>query len=187
MAQRRMFCKEITESDAFREMPLSSQALYLHLGMAADDDGVVNNPRTIQRCIGASEDDLKILLAKRFILALRESGIVVIKHWRINNYIQKDRYIPSKYQKELEQLTFDENNAYTEIKDGMYPKCIQNVSIGKDSIVKDSKELDNNSSLSKKLNTTNNSEQCNYNGTNNNNACESEKSWDEILNDLEEN
>ena len=80
-------------------MPLSSQALYFHLGMNADDDGVVNNPKSIQRCIGASLDDLKILLAKRFVIAIEESGLIVIKHWKINNYIQRDRYTPTKYQK----------------------------------------------------------------------------------------
>ena len=99
-----MFSKDITESDAFKEMPLSSQALYFHLGMNADDDGVVNNPKSIQRCIGASLDDLKILLAKRFVIAIEESGLIVIKHWKINNYIQRDRYTPTKYQKELKLL-----------------------------------------------------------------------------------
>lgn len=112
MANRRMFSKEITESDAFREMPLSSQALYLHYGMEADDDGVVNNPKTIQRSIGASEDDLRILIAKRFIIPFEESGIIVIKHWKINNYIQNDRYTESKYKKELSLLQLDENGCY---------------------------------------------------------------------------
>lgn len=124
MAKRRMFSREITESDAFREMPLSSQALYFHLGLAADDDGVVNNPKSLQKCIGASSDDLKILIAKGFVIPFDESGIVVVTHWRINNYIAKDRYTPSKYKKELRQLSVSENNSYT--------TCIQNVDTDKE-------------------------------------------------------
>ena len=112
MANRRMFSKDITDSDAFTSMPLSAQALYLHLGMNADDDGVVNAPRKIQRSIGAADDDLRILIAKRFIIPIAESEIVVIKHWKINNLIQKDRYTPTKYQKELALLELDENKAY---------------------------------------------------------------------------
>ena len=114
MAKRRMFSIEITESDSFCDMPLSAQALYFHLGMYADDDGVVNNPKKLARSLGASVDDLKLLVAKRFIIPIAESEIVVIKHWKINNLIQKDRYNPSKYQKELAMLELDENNAYTE-------------------------------------------------------------------------
>ena len=109
-----MFSIEITESDSFCDMPLSAQALYFHLGMYADDDGVVNNPKKLARSLGASVDDLKLLVAKRFIIPIAESEIVVIKHWKINNLIQKDRYNPSKYQKELAMLELDENNAYTE-------------------------------------------------------------------------
>lgn len=112
MANRRMFSKDITDSDSFTSMPLSTQALYFHLGMNADDDGVVNSPRKIQKSLGATDDDLKLLVAKRFIIPIEDSGIIVIKHWKINNYIQKDRYTPSKYQKELALLGFDENNAY---------------------------------------------------------------------------
>lgn len=109
-----MFSKEITTSDSFRDMPLSAQALYFHLGMEADDDGVVNSPKSIQRSLGASVDDLRILVAKRFIIPIQESEIIVIKHWKINNLIQKDRYTKSKYCKELELLELDENNAYKE-------------------------------------------------------------------------
>lgn len=114
-----MFAKTIVESDAFIDMPLSSQALYFHYGMLADDEGFVNSPKKIQRMIGASEDDLKLLVAKRFILPF-ESGIVVIKHWRMNNYIQKDRFKETAYQKEKNGLVIKENGAYTE--------CIQDVS-----------------------------------------------------------
>ena len=104
MAERRMFTKKITESDAFLDMPLSTQCLYFHLNMSADDDGFVNNPKKIQRMIGASDDDLKLLLAKSFILAF-ESGIIVIKHWKMQNYIQSDRYKPTDYAEEKAMLT----------------------------------------------------------------------------------
>lgn len=113
MAQRRMFSLSIVDSDAFMDMPLSTQALYFHLSMRADDDGFVNNPKRLQRLIGASDDDLKLLVAKRFILTF-DSGIIVIKHWKMNNYIQKDRYTPTIYQDELKQLTTKENKSYTE-------------------------------------------------------------------------
>lgn len=119
MAERRMFAKTVIDSDAFVEMPLSSQALYFHLGMRADDDGFVNNPRRIQNDIGASADDLKLLLAKRFVLIF-DSGVIVIKHWRMHNYIQKDRYKPTAYVKEMAMLRVEENRAYTE--------CIHGVS-----------------------------------------------------------
>ena len=103
MAARRMFTQKITESDAFLDMPLSSQALYFHLCMLADDDGFVKNPRRIQRMIGASEDDVKILIAKHFVIAF-ESGIVVIKHWRMHNLLRKDRYAETEYVEEKQQL-----------------------------------------------------------------------------------
>ncbi|MGT2923883.1 conserved phage C-terminal domain-containing protein [Streptococcus caviae] len=107
MAQRRMFSKKITETDAFIDMPLSSQALYFHLNLGADDEGFVNKAKTIQRTIGANEDDMKILIAKGFIIPF-ESGIVVIRHWRIHNYIQSDRFQSTLYKKEKEQLEYDE-------------------------------------------------------------------------------
>ncbi|MGI5927165.1 MAG: hypothetical protein ACOX8A_08320 [Thermacetogeniaceae bacterium] len=113
MAERRMFSKTIIDSDAFLDMPASAQALYFHLNMRADDDGFVNNPKKIQRVIGSTDDDLKLLLAKRFILAF-ESGVIVIKHWKLNNYIRKDRYSPTLYQEEYAQLEEKENGAYTE-------------------------------------------------------------------------
>lgn len=119
MAERRMFAKTIVDSDAFLDMPLTTQALYFHLSMRADDDGFVNNPKKIQRMIGATDDDIKLLLTKRFILVF-DSGVIVIKHWRMHNYIQKDRYKPTAYQKEKSQLTIADNRSYTE--------CIQNVS-----------------------------------------------------------
>ena len=112
MAERRMFAKTIIDSDAFLDMPLSTQALYFHLAMRADDDGFINNPKKIQRLIGASEDDLKLLIAKNFIIPF-ESGIVVIKHWRIHNYIRSDRYKETVYQEERALLDIKDNNAYT--------------------------------------------------------------------------
>lgn len=146
MAERRMFAKTIIDSDAFLDMPLSTQALYFHLSMRADDDGFVNNPKKIQRMIGASDDDLKVLVGKRFLIVF-ESGVVVIKHWRIHNYIQKDRYKETSYTEEKALLSIKENNAYT--LDTMDTPCIQDVSkvetqvsIGKDSIDKDRLEID---------------------------------------------
>jgi len=114
-----MFAKTIVLSDAFLDMPLSARCLYFTLGMLADDDGFVNSPKSIMRQAGASTDDLNLLMAKRFILAF-DSGVIVIKHWRIHNYIQKDRYKESKYMEEKATLMIDQNGAYTE--------CIQPVS-----------------------------------------------------------
>ncbi len=111
MAERRMFSKTIIDSDAFLDMPLSTQALYFHLSMRADDDGFVNNPRKIQRMIGSSDDDLKLLMVKQFLIAF-ESGVVVIKHWKIHNYIRNDRYKPTIYQDERKQLEECESKAY---------------------------------------------------------------------------
>ena len=113
MAERRMFTKKIVDSDAFLDMPLSSQALYFHLNMRADDDGFVNNPKRIQRTIGASEDDLKLLIAKRFLICF-ENGVVVIKHWRMHNLLRKDRYNSTQYVEQMEALEVKENGSYTE-------------------------------------------------------------------------
>ena len=120
MAERRMFAKTIIDSDAFLDMPLSTQALYFHLSMRADDDGFINAPKKIQRIIGASDDDLRVLIAKRFIIAF-ETGVVVIKHWRIHNYIQSDRYTETVYQDEKAQLMLKDNKAYSL----MDTECIQ--------------------------------------------------------------
>ena len=114
MAERRMFAKTIIDSDAFLDMPLSAQALYFHLSMRADDEGFVNNPKKIQRMVGASDDDCKLLVMKRFILTF-ESGVIVIKHWKIHNYIRNDRFKETVYVKEKAMLALNENNAYTEM------------------------------------------------------------------------
>lgn len=113
MAERRMFAKTIIDSDAFLDMPLSAQCLYFHLSMRADDDGFVNNPKKIQRMIGASDDDCRLLALKKFIIAF-ESGVIVIKHWKIHNYIRKDTYNETNYKFEKSLLSIDENNAYTQ-------------------------------------------------------------------------
>lgn len=112
MADRRMFNRKIVESDAFLDMPLSAQALYLHLNMEADDAGFVNSPKRIQRMIGSSEDDLKLLLAKSFLIAF-DSGVMVVKHWKINNYIAKDRYHETSYLEEKKMLSEKDNGAYS--------------------------------------------------------------------------
>jgi hypothetical protein len=102
MAQRRMFSAQIVTADAFLEMPLTSQALYFHLGMSADDDGFVS-PKKILRMTGAGEDDLKVLMAKRFVIPF-SSGVIVITHWKQNNYLRNDRYTPTIYQDEMNRL-----------------------------------------------------------------------------------
>lgn len=115
-----MFAKTIVESDAFLDMPMSAQSLYFHLVMNADDWGFVNNPRSIRRMCGASEDDLRLLVAKKFILTF-DSGAAVIKSWWVNNYVQSDRRHPTRYQEELETLFLDENKSYTTKDTGVLP------------------------------------------------------------------
>lgn len=112
MAERRMFAKTIIDSDAFLDMPLSAQALYFHLSMRADDDGFVNNPKKIQRMIGASDDDCKLLILKQFIITF-ENGVIVIKHWRVHNYIRRDTYKETPYIKEKDSLTVEKTGAYS--------------------------------------------------------------------------
>ena len=111
MAEKRMFSTKVTESDLFLEMPDSCQNLYFHLSMNADDDGFVDKPRSIMRMLGKKEDDLKILFAKNFIIPF-ESGVIVIRHWRINNYLRSDRYKETIYKEEKKQLTLNENGEY---------------------------------------------------------------------------
>ena len=106
MAQRRMFSRKITETDRFLEMPLSSQALYFHLNMGADDEGFIDKAKTIKRTIGASDDDMKLLIAKGFLIPF-DSGVVVIRHWRIHNYIRSDRFQSTLHQDEKTQLEYD--------------------------------------------------------------------------------
>jgi hypothetical protein len=130
MAERRMFAKTIIDSDVFLDMPLSTQALYFHLCMRADDDGFINAPKKIARMIGCGDDEFKVLIGKRFVIPF-ESGVVVIKHWKIHNFIQSDRYRPTMYVEEKAKLVMKPNKAYTECGDvqgDADPVCIQSVS-----------------------------------------------------------
>lgn len=106
-----MFARSVIGSDAFTDMPLSTQALYFHLGMYADDDGFVDSPRKIQRSIGCSDDDMKLLIAKGFIIPF-DDGIIVITHWRVNNYLRCDRYTPTRYAEHKSQLSVSAGNLY---------------------------------------------------------------------------
>lgn len=140
VAERRMFAKTIIDSDAFLEMPATAQMLYFHLAMRADDDGFINSPKRIMRMIGSGDDDLKLLIVKRFIIPF-ESGVVVIKHWKIHNFIQSDRYKETAYLEEKSRIRVKENRAYTLIGADVDADCIQNgsnmdpqVRLGKSSI-----------------------------------------------------
>jgi len=138
MAERRMFAKTIVDSDAFLDMPVSTQNLYFHLAMRADDDGFINSPKKIARVVNASDDDLKVLIAKNFIIPF-ETGVVVIKHWRLHNYLRNDRYKPTVYQDEKSQLNVKDNGVYTfGIPDGN--QVATQVRLGKDSIGKNREE-----------------------------------------------
>lgn len=141
MANRRMFSLDVVDTDWFLDMPASAQSLYFHLGMRADDDGFVSSPKRITAMANCSQDDLKLLIAKKFIIPF-ESGVVVITDWKRNNYIQKDRYTPTQYVEERDSLTLER---------GVYrldTKCIQNVSemetqvrLGKDSTGKNKGDI----------------------------------------------
>lgn len=111
MAEKRMFAKTIIDSDLFLEMPISARLLYYDLGMRADDDGFVNSPRKIMRMIGASNDDMNVLIARKYIIPF-DSGVVVIKHWRINNYLRSDRYTETQYVDEKSMLSLDDKGEY---------------------------------------------------------------------------
>lgn len=143
-----MFSLQIVDSDAFLDMPLSSQVLYFHLAMRADDDGFIDNPKRIMRTIGAAEDDMKVVLAKRFVLAF-ESGVVVIKHWKINNYIQSDRYRETKYLEEKKRLTIKENGAYTDRIQDVY-KMETQIRLGKNRLDKKADSCEPGSKVKKK-------------------------------------
>lgn len=136
MAERRMFAKTIVLSDAFLDLPMSARCLYFTLGMLSDDDGFVNSPRSVMRQCGASDDDMKILIAKKFVL-LFDSGVIVIKHWRINNYLQKDRYKETKYLEEKATLSIDENGSYHREETDVYAPMYTQVRLGKDRLDKD--------------------------------------------------
>lgn len=137
MAERRMFTKKITDSDAFIELSSSTQALYFHLNQGADDDGFNNQVQNAMFKAHASVDDLKVLLMKNFIIRF-ESGVIVIKHWRMHNTLRKDRYTPTSFQEELNALAIKDNGAYT-LNSGcqVVAKRLPQDSIGKNSIDKD--------------------------------------------------
>lgn len=113
MAKKRMFHQDIVQSDAFMDMPQSSQLLYFHLCMEADDEGFIGNAKRVMRGVGSSDDDYKILIAKRFILVFPE-GVCVIKHWLIHNYISSDRFHETKYLDQKKLLSIKDNKAYTD-------------------------------------------------------------------------
>lgn len=141
MAEKRMFSKAIADSDHFLDMPLSTQALYFHFGLRADDDGFIASPRRILKTIGASDDDLRLLIMKGYIITF-ESGIVVVTHWRINNNIRKDRYKPTIYRDEFANLTIDNSKYYLgiPIDNQRYTKGrLDKVRVVKDSIGEGSK------------------------------------------------
>ena len=157
MAERRMFAKTIIDSDAFLDMPVTARLLYYDLAMRADDDGFVNSPKKIMRIIGASQDDLSILIMRKFILPF-DNGVVVIKHWRIHNYIRKDTYTQTPYLDEKAMLTIDENKAYkfknsepSTISQRAVDEPSTQVSIGKVSIDKVSVEEEDRSSAPAKV------------------------------------
>ncbi len=138
MAERRMYTKKITDSDAFIEMSSAAQALYMHLNQGADDDGFNNQVSNAMFKAHASVDDLKVLMVKNFIIRFA-SGVIVIKHWRMHNTLRKDRYTPTNFQEELKQLGIKDNGAYT-LGCQVVAKRLPQDSIGKVSIVEDSKE-----------------------------------------------
>lgn len=141
MAERRMFTKKITDSDAFVELSSAAQALYFHLNQGADDDGFNNQIQNAMFKAHASTDDLKVLMAKNYIIRF-ESGVLVIKHWRMHNTLRKDRYTPTNFQEELKLLGIKDNGAYTLGPDesAWLPNGCQMVATGKVSIGKDSLE-----------------------------------------------
>ena len=112
MAQKRMFTMKIVDSDAFLDMPATTQCLYFHLNMRADDDGFIGNPKRIMKITGASEDDLRLLIAKRFVLTF-EDGVIVIKHWRMHNTLSRDRYVETSYTDEKKMLLLKDNGSYS--------------------------------------------------------------------------
>lgn len=150
VANKRMININLVDSDKFLEMPPTTQNLYFHLCVRADDDGFVNSPRRIQRTVCANDDDLKLLIAKEYVIPF-ESGVIVITHWKIHNTIQKDRYHTTQYENELRELTTKKNGEYT-FKNSLDTKCIQNVSKLETELDKtrlDKTRLDKTSTLSK--------------------------------------
>ena len=151
MANRRMFSKDVVDTDKFLEMPPSTQALYFHLGMRADDDGFVSSPKKITQFVNCGNDDLKLLLAKGYLIPF-ESGVVVISDWNVNNWIRADRKHATRFEQEKSLLSIsndiyilDANQMPTKCQPSanqMPTKCHTEDSIGKDSIGKDRDRAD---------------------------------------------
>lgn len=139
MAERRMFTKKVTDDDHFMEMSASAQALYLHLSMAADDDGFCNQVSIAMFKAHASVQDLQALLERRYIYQF-DNGVIVIKHWRMANALRRDRYTPTAFQEELAKLALKENGSYTWLPSGCQTvaKCLPQDRLGKVRIDKDS-------------------------------------------------
>lgn len=143
MAERRMFAKTIIDSDAFLDMPTSARLLYYDLSMRADDDGFINSPKKIIRMTGASDDDLKVLIIKKFVIPF-ENGVVVIKHWLIHNYIRKDTYNETPYKEQKAMLIIDKNKSYKLVEDNRIQSVDEpstQVRLGKDRLDKDSIDI----------------------------------------------
>lgn len=168
MARRRMFSLDVVDTDKFLDMPSSTQALYFHLGMRADDDGFVSSPKRITKTVNCSEDDLKLLIAKGYLIPF-ESGVVVISDWKINNELKKDRYKPTIHLSEFEKIQTQKNKSYSLIASMTDTKRFQDVSkmdtqdsigkdsIGKDSIDKESGEVQKKKTSEETINSTINS------------------------------
>ena len=146
MANRRMFSKQIIDSDQFLDMPMTAQCLYFHLCMRADDDGFVDSPNRIMRLIGANLDDMKLLMAKAFVITF-DRGIIVIKHWRLHNLIRSDRYTPTLYQEELKALNLDENNIYELASTG--EKLIKKVEFSQQNVTHSGNQMEPQDSIGK--------------------------------------
>jgi hypothetical protein len=112
MAEKRMFSKKVTETDDFLAMALSTQALYFHLSLNADDDGFVDSPQRVMRITGASKNELDLLIAKQYIIPFK-NGVCVIRDWRINNYLRNDRYQETIYKEQKAQLSVGKDSRYT--------------------------------------------------------------------------
>lgn len=143
MAEKRMFAQSVIDSDMFLEMPATSQCLYFHLAMRADDDGFINKPKSIMRMVGAKDDDMNVLISKNFIKPF-ESGVVVVTHWKIHNNVRKDMYKPTVYQREMQCLTVGKSGVYEysadttslQVRNESVTDMVQDSNIGKDRLDK---------------------------------------------------
>ena len=150
MANKRMFSLYVIDSDAFLDMPLTTQALYFHLCMRADDDGFINNPKKIQRMVRATDDDMKLLVAKQFLIPF-ETGVLVIRHWKIHNAIRKDMYKPTMCLAEKAFVDTDDTGVYqvrNEPVTDTAQECIENVTLDKNRL--DKTRLINNNEQSER-------------------------------------